>query len=69
MSANPICLADGRARPPEDVGGVWVYAGFLGAIGDTDHPEHAEMLEWARGSFDAVHFDLGAVNRQLSQLR
>jgi hypothetical protein len=38
--------------PPEDVGGFPRYQHFLSAIGDPDHPEHDEVLEWAGGPFD-----------------
>ncbi len=58
----PRCVAGRRACPPEDVGGIWGYAGFLEAIGDPAHPEHGEYLEWVGGSFDAEAFDLEAAN-------
>ena len=70
--ANPLyprCLAGKRHCPPEDVGGVWGYGHFLEAIGDTEHPEHADYLKWVGGSFDPVAFDLEDVNQRLKQLR
>lgn len=65
----PVCLGGERACPPEDCGGIWGYAEFLEAIRDPNHPEHADMLGWAGGSFDPEVFDLDAVNRELRRLR
>jgi hypothetical protein len=65
----PVCVKGKRACPPEDVGGVWGYEGFLEAIGDPDHPEHEDYLEWIGGEFDAEEFDLDAVNSALRALR
>jgi hypothetical protein len=61
----PRCLAGKRACPPEDVGGIWGYQGFLIAINDPTHPEHREMLEWAGSAFDPAAFNLADVNLQL----
>lgn len=36
----PICLAGGRACPPEDVGGPWGYADMLEALADPKHEEY-----------------------------
>ena len=65
----PRCLTGKRACPPEDVGGIWGYEGFLDAIRDLQHPEHEEYLEWAGGEFDPEAFDLGVVNAELQRLR
>ncbi len=67
-AAYPRCLKGKRACPPEDVGGVWGYAGFLEAIQDPDHPEHEEMLDWIGGEFDPEEFDLDLVNRALRNM-
>jgi len=64
----PRCLAGKRACPPEDVGGVWGYAAFLEAIGNSDHPEHDDMLEWCGGEFDPEAFSLDEVNQALMSL-
>lgn len=53
----PICLEGARACPPEDVGGVGGYAGFLEAIQNKDHEEREAMLEWDGGWFDPEEFD------------
>jgi hypothetical protein len=54
--AYPRCVAGGGACPPEDVGGTRGYVRFLQIIRDRRHPEHAEMLQWAGGSFDPQAF-------------
>ena len=64
----PVCVKGRRACPPEDVGGVWGYYGFLEAIRDPDHPEHEDYLEWIGGEFDPKAFDLDEVNRRLRAL-
>ncbi|MCC7362304.1 MAG: plasmid pRiA4b ORF-3 family protein [Anaerolineales bacterium] len=61
----PQCVAGKRACPPEDVGGVWGYEGFLKALHNPRHPEHDEYLEWIGGQFDPEAFDLEQVNAQL----
>jgi hypothetical protein len=65
----PRCLKGKRACPPEDVGGVWGYEGFLEAIRDPDHPEHDDMLEWIGGEFDPEAFDLDEINAALERIR
>jgi hypothetical protein len=65
----PRCLAGKRACPPEDVGGVWGYMAFLEAIGNPEHPEHEQLLEWIGDEFDPEAFDLEAVNRELAKFR
>jgi hypothetical protein len=67
--ASVVCLAGARARPPEDVGGVWGYANFLEAINDPQHVEHDELLTWAGGVFDPDGCDVNMINRQLQRLR
>ncbi len=51
------------ACPPEDVGGIGGYYGFLEAIKDPAHPEHDDMLEWCGGAFDPAAFDFEEVNK------
>lgn len=52
----PDCLEGENACPPEDVGGVGGYAEYLAAIGNPDHEQHEDLLEW-RGKFDPKQFD------------
>jgi hypothetical protein len=65
----PVCIKGRRARPPEDVGGMWGYYHFLEAIQDPDHEEHDEYLEWVGGAFDPEAFNLEEVNQALAGLR
>jgi hypothetical protein len=65
----PTCLTGKRACPPEDVGGIWGYEGFLESLRDPKHPEHDEYLEWVGGEFDPEAFDCAGVNAVLQQLR
>ena len=51
-----------RACPPEDVGGVHGYAHFLEAIGDPEHPEHRDMVDWAGSTFDPDAFTVRQAN-------
>jgi len=64
----PVCVKGKRARPPEDVGGVWGYSDFLEAIQNPDHSEHDEYLEWVGGEFDPEAFDLDEINAALRDL-
>jgi hypothetical protein len=57
----PRCTGGARACPPEDCGGVDGYAEFLRAIADPKHPEHASMVQWSGGRYDADAFDPGGV--------
>ena len=61
----PRCTAGKRACPPEDCGGPYMYEEFLAAIGDPNHPEHEETLEWIGGEFDPEAFELAEVNQAL----
>jgi hypothetical protein len=65
----PVCVKGKRACPPEDVGGVWGYEGFLEAIADPEHEEHDEYLEWVGGEFDPEEFDLEEINTVLPNYR
>lgn len=66
---RPLCIGGRRHRPPEDCGGASGYSEVLEAIGDSRHPEHAAMLEWAGGRFDPEGFDIAAVNSSLAGVR
>jgi hypothetical protein len=71
--AYPRCTGGRRAAPPEDCGGIWGYAGLVETLGDPDHPEHQEMLEWLGlddpSEFTPERFDAAAVTQALSVLR
>lgn len=65
----PICLDGRNACPPEDVGGVPGYIGFLDAIIDPAHEEHQRLLDWWGGSYDPAAFDLRDVNERLFEIK
>ena len=65
----PMCVAAKRACPPEDCGGAWGYEELLDILGDPEHEEYEERLEWAGGTFDPEAFDLDAANAALRRLR
>lgn len=64
----PICIAGKRACPPEDVGGIWGYAGFLAAYFDPNHPEHDSIREWYDEEFDPEAFDAAETTELLQHL-
>ena len=63
--AYPRCLAGRRACPLEDSGGPWGYANLLTVLGDPEHPEHAELREWAGEELDPEAFDIDMINAAL----
>ncbi len=50
-------MAGRRRCPPEDCGGPWGYYHLLEVLADPKHEEHAELLEWVGGRYDAEEFD------------
>jgi hypothetical protein len=58
----PICIKGKRACPPEDCGGIWGYAELLEILGNPNHEEYEEMLEWLGGEFDPEHFDVEEIS-------
>ena len=67
-AATVLCLGGEHACPPEDVGGAFGYAEFLEAIGDPEHPDHEDLIEWSGGAHDPLRFDVAAVNTQLKRI-
>ena len=65
----PFCLKGKRARPPEDVGGVWGYEDFLEAINNPKHEEHEMYIEWIGDEFDPEEFDIDDINQGLRNLK
>lgn len=62
----PICVEGERACPPEDVGGIFGYNEYLKIIGDPNHEQHEEMLEW-RGKFDPEKFDSKKASKKMQR--
>lgn len=59
------CVDGARARPPEDVGGVAGYEGFLAIMANRNNPEHAETRRWCGGHFDPEWFDLRSTDKDV----
>lgn len=53
--------------PVEDCGGIYGYYDCLEIIGDSDHPEYEERLEWMQSQGYPREYDLGEVNRTLRE--
>ena len=64
---RPRVIGGEGACPPEDVGGVGGYAGFLEAWSDPDHPEHEEVRTWGTGWFSPGPFDVARANEQMAK--
>ncbi len=62
----PVCLAGKESAPPEDVGGIFGYQGYLEALFNPKHENHREMLAW-RGRFDPAYFPITSVNKALRE--
>lgn len=63
--AYPVCLAGERHGPPEDCGGIPGFYNLLEAIGDPEHEDHDDRLDWLGGDFDPDAFSVDEVNRRL----
>lgn len=73
MESTPLSSAwlitGKRARPPEDVGGIWGYEEFLEAVKDPDSDQGREMLEWVCcDAFDPEHFDVEEAKLAVAQV-
>jgi hypothetical protein len=66
---HAVCLAGRRAGPPEDCGGVWGYAELCDILGDPNHPDHGEQLEWLGHPHDPDAFDKETINSSLARIR
>ena len=51
----PRCIAGKRACPPEDCGGVPGYYRVLEILGNPDHEEYQETVNWAKGQTRGGH--------------
>ena len=65
----PICLKGKMNYPPEDSGGVWVYAEMPEILKDPDHEEYEEYMEWLGDDIDPEYFDVDEVNQLLRGMR
>lgn len=61
----PRCIAGEHAAVPEDCGGIPGFEGFVEAMADPGHPEHADMIHWYGCEYDVDDFDVSAINHVL----
>ncbi len=61
----PLCVAGGRACPPEDCGGPPGYEHLVAALRDPASAAHDELISWVGGHFDLEGFDVNRVNQAL----
>ena len=61
--AYPGCLAGERHAPPEDCGGIPGFYNLLEAMGDPEHEQHEELLDWLGDGFDPEAFSVEEVKR------
>lgn len=64
----PKCIKGKRACPPEDIGGVWGFEGFLEVMKDPKHEEYDSYVDWWGGQFDPEAFDLEEINQVLKEI-
>ena len=69
MGPIPGVAAGKGACPPEDVGGIGGYYGFLEAVRNRKHPEHQDMLELCGGHFDPDAFNVDEINAYFRRRR
>ncbi len=67
--AYPRCLTGERHAPPEDCGGIPGFYNLLEAIGDPEHEQHEELLDWLGDGFDPEAFSVDEVNRRLAPVQ
>ena len=64
----PACVAGERHGPPEDCGGIPGFYNLLEAIGNPEHEQHDELLDWLGDDFDPEAFSVDEINRRLASL-
>lgn len=67
--AYPTCTAGKQHGPPEDCGGIPGFYNLLEVIGDPEHEQHAELLDWLGDGFDPDAFSADEVNQRLAPLQ
>lgn len=65
---HPRLLKATGACPPEDIGGAWGYEEFLEALADPDHEQHADMVHWSGGDFDAEDPGIDSIIERFDRL-
>ena len=65
----PICIDGALSCPPEDCGGTHGFRNLLTILKDPKHPEHKDMKKWVGKDYDPNKFDIGKINKELSNLK
>ena len=63
----PSCLEGKNATPPEDCGGMSGYRELLKILKKPAHPEYNSWRKWLPRDFDPDHYNIRAVNKELSR--
>jgi len=64
----PVCLAGGRACPPEDCGGVYGYYELQKIKKNKKHKYYKErIVEWLGENFDFELININQINRELKE--
>jgi len=63
----PTCVMGVGNTPPEDVGGITGYKGFLKIMANPNHVEYESMKRWAQGQ-RYKDFNAASVNRRLKNV-
>jgi len=64
----PLCLAGGRAAPPEDCYGPAAYRELLAALSRPFDARAAELRSWLPEHFDPEYADLTTINAALARI-
>ena len=64
----PRLLGGEWRRPPEDIGGVPGFENFLEVLGDPNHEDHEDLLDWHGGPFDPENIEKEQVEFALKRL-
>ena len=64
-----LCTAGGGACPPDESGGIEMYAQLLKVFADESHSLHDRAVEGFGEDFDPAHFDVEGVASERSRLR
>ncbi len=64
----PTLLDGAETAPPEDVGGIPGFYEFLEIYGDERHPEHEEIVAWAKEQYFR-EYNADSINESLKNIK
>ncbi len=56
------------AAHTEDCGGIPGFYAFLEAVGNPEHPDHDDRIDWYGGTFNPDDFDSVYANKDLGRI-